>query len=131
MPLVGRLFHYEESKYQEPYCECKFYVEEEAPRVSACKHIASIQRAGGAKAKTNLNKISLSRRSRNQQNTCIIADALASLMEEEDVVDELHRQCLAHAGTKSMNNAGGHETPECSGLRCPDQASCKLDTGIN
>ena len=63
------------------------------------------------------------------EHTSVVAEPLASFVDEEDVIDQLHRECFTNTGSKGGNYTTSHQCPIAFTLRCADQARTELRIG--
>lgn len=92
------------------HSERELDVEEQPPRVAPGEHVASIDGAGRSET----------------QSHGVVAQSLAAFVDEEDVIDELHGQSLAHASAKALDDAAHHQRGKGVALRAADETSGEL-----
>jgi len=61
-----------------------------------------------------------------RQRTGIVADSLSSLVQKEDIVDQLNGQGFADSRPESMDNASSHQAVKRRCLRAADESGAVL-----
>lgn len=144
LAVVGRLLDDEEGDDEEGAAKGKLDVEEEPPRVAAVQHVSGEEGTRAAEAQRNYSSpthpavSTMKKPSYCVENltqgtsvllTCVVSYALAALVEEEDVVDQLHRQGLAHTGAEGVDDPRRHQAAVGRGLGGGDQAHAVAHEG--